>query len=172
MALATSSNSANFKLKSSHLQHLFKYFPPDHQIIGGDDPRIAHGRGKPAPDIYLLALDLINKSQAAQGLPPVKPEECLVFEDAVTGVEAGRRAGMRVLWVPHPGLKDLFVDRVDEVLAGLSGQHEHDPVQSEAAKQGLLGTVGALGDGWGECRDTLVGFPWAKYGLKEPPKKA
>ena len=43
-------------------------------------------RGKPAPDVYL---------KAAQKLG-VKPEECLVFEDIVAGIMAGKNAGMSV----------------------------------------------------------------------------
>ncbi len=43
-------------------------------------------RGKPSPDIYLAV---------AQGLG-VLPERCLVFEDIVAGILAGKNAGMRV----------------------------------------------------------------------------
>ncbi len=43
-------------------------------------------RGKPAPDIYLCA---------AKGLA-VEPKYCLVFEDIVQGILAGKNAGMRV----------------------------------------------------------------------------
>ena len=46
-------------------------------------------RPKPFPDIYL---------QAAQHLH-VEPENCIVFEDSPTGVEAGIAAGMRVVGV-------------------------------------------------------------------------
>ena len=43
-------------------------------------------KGKPSPDIYLLsAADL-----------KIRPSECLVFEDILPGIEAGRNAGMRV----------------------------------------------------------------------------
>jgi hypothetical protein len=46
-------------------------------------------------------------------------------------VEAGRRAGMRVVWVPHPELAAEYRGREKEVLAGriglvegsLSGKH-------------------------------------------------
>jgi beta-phosphoglucomutase family hydrolase len=47
--------------------------------------------GKPAPDVFLAA------AQAIQ----VPPNECLVIEDAVTGVEGARRAGMRCVAVTN-----------------------------------------------------------------------
>lgn len=124
-----------------------------------------HGRGKPAPDIYLAALSLINETQKKLGKPEIKPSECLVFEDAVPGVEAGRRAGMRVVWVPHPGLRDMYASQVEEVLAGVTGQIEHSPLQAAEAKAGKLGETGKIGDGWGEFRESLVGFDFTKYGL-------
>ncbi|KAJ4300599.1 hypothetical protein N0V88_003278 [Collariella sp. IMI 366227] len=95
IALATSSHEANFRLKTNHLTELFSVFETPRRVLG-DDARIAPGRGKPLPDIYHLALKTINDSLPA-GEPPITPEECLVFEDSVPGVEAGRRAGMRVV---------------------------------------------------------------------------
>lgn len=44
------------------------------------------GRGKPAPDIYLAVADRLN----------VAPENCLVFEDIIPGIQAGKSAGMQV----------------------------------------------------------------------------
>lgn len=44
------------------------------------------GRGKPAPDIYLLAAKLLG----------VDREKCLVFEDIIPGIMAGLNAGMHV----------------------------------------------------------------------------
>ncbi|GAB4540621.1 MAG: HAD family hydrolase [Parvularculaceae bacterium] len=43
-------------------------------------------RGKPAPDIFLYAAAMLD----------VPPEACLVIEDSVNGVRAGRAAGMQV----------------------------------------------------------------------------
>jgi beta-phosphoglucomutase len=54
-----------------------------HTVVTGLD--VAHK--KPAPDIFL---------RAAQNLG-VDPRKCLVIEDAVSGVEAGKAAGARVL---------------------------------------------------------------------------
>ena len=44
------------------------------------------GKGKPAPDIYLAVAKELE----------VDPESCLVFEDIVPGILAGKAAGMRV----------------------------------------------------------------------------
>lgn len=46
--------------------------------------------GKPAPDIFLLAAERI-------GMPP---GDCYVFEDSLSGVEAGWRAGCRAVMIP------------------------------------------------------------------------
>ncbi|KAF3490871.1 HAD superfamily hydrolase [Arthroderma uncinatum] len=166
IALATSSTTTNFNLKTSHLSSLFSQFSPSRTIVG-DDPRIAPGRGKPLPDIYLLALDTINKEIQAKGEPPITPAECLVFEDSVPGVEAGRRAGMRVIWCPYDGLLEVYKDQVPEVLAGLTGAHkdaDHDGLDTPAVLNS--GKPGSLNDGWGELVRTLESFPYAKYGIK------
>ncbi|MEP9386678.1 HAD family hydrolase [Mesorhizobium sp. KR9-304] len=43
-------------------------------------------RGKPAPDLFLHAAKAMG----------VRPEDCVVVEDSPAGIEAARRAGMRV----------------------------------------------------------------------------
>jgi HAD superfamily hydrolase (TIGR01509 family) len=48
------------------------------------------GRGKPAPDMFLLAAERMG----------VAPEKCLVFEDAEPGIQAAIAAGMKVVRVP------------------------------------------------------------------------
>lgn len=173
IALASSSNSRNFKLKTDHLTELFSAFPQVHRVLG-DDPRIGKGRGKPLPDIYLLALETINEDLRSKGETEIKPEECLVFEDAVPGVEAGRRAGMQVIWCPHPGLLEAYKRREEEVLAGLTGSHK-DEEKTDAEKEAEAlqawrvqgaGKPGTLGDGWGLLVTSLEDFPYSRYGIR------
>lgn len=165
MALATSSHRKNFELKTNHLQELFSVFPSSCRVVG-DDPRIATGRGKPAPDIFLLALKCINDELAATSSePPVRPEECLVFEDSVPGVEAGRRAGMQVIWCPHSELLKEYAGREKEVLAGIAdGGRPRLPIP--LASDNLGDTVGTIDDGWALLLHTLEDFPYENYGIK------
>ncbi len=55
---------------------------------------VAPGRGKPAPDMFLLAAERMG----------VPPESCLVFEDAEPGIRAATAAGMNVVRVPSRGV--------------------------------------------------------------------
>src|SRR5437764_9102427 len=65
-------------------------------------------RGKPDPQVFLVAADRLK----------VAPAHCVVFEDAVAGVEAARAGGMRCVAVSfvghHPAekLKAAGADRV------------------------------------------------------------
>ena len=168
LGLATSSHGKNYDLKTASMTKLFSVFPEKQKIVG-DDPRIPKGRGKPLPDIYLLALQTINEELRSNGRDEreIMPEECLVFEDSVPGVESGRRAGMRVVWVPHPGLLDVYKDRVEEVLAGRTGEHDESDLAHQGAEplKGSPGKVGELGDGWAERLDSLEDFDYHKYGI-------
>jgi beta-phosphoglucomutase family hydrolase len=75
--------------------------------------------GKPSPQIFLLAAQKLH----------VKPDNCVVIEDAIAGVAAAKRAGMKCVAVTnsHPGHRlkdaDLIVDSLEQVniavLAGL-----------------------------------------------------
>jgi beta-phosphoglucomutase len=48
---------------------------------------------KPDPEVFLLAAKALG----------VRPEECVVVEDAAAGIEAARRAGMTVFGIGEPG---------------------------------------------------------------------
>jgi beta-phosphoglucomutase family hydrolase len=56
-------------------------------------------RGKPAPDMFLLAARLMG----------VAPERCVVFEDGEMGIRAARSAGMAVVRVEAPRPRELAV---------------------------------------------------------------
>jgi pseudouridine-5'-monophosphatase len=152
MAIATSSSAANVQLKIKNLKDTFALFQPE-RILVGDDLRIPKGRGKPCPDIYLQSLKSINEG-LKEDEKPILPIECLVLEDGIPGVTAGRRAGMRVAWVPHPDLASLIKGSEAEVLAGKGMKNNEDCYE-----------LGFAGDGWGEQLSSLQSFPFEKYGM-------
>jgi 16S rRNA pseudouridine516 synthase len=82
LAVATSSVSASARpfLDRHQLTGFFEI------IVTGEE--VEHG--KPAPDIYLRAANKL-------GIPP---DACLVVEDALPGVAAGKAAKMRVAAIP------------------------------------------------------------------------
>ena len=68
--------------------------------------------GKPAPDVFLKAASLLG----------VPPKRCIVFEDALFGIEAAQRAGMKVVAVATTNPLDLLrhADRAVESLEEIS----------------------------------------------------
>ncbi len=62
------------------------------------------GSSKPDPAVFLKGAELVNEAN----------EHCVVFEDAVAGVEAARAAGMRVVGIGSPE-----VLQADLVISGL-----------------------------------------------------
>jgi pseudouridine-5'-monophosphatase len=158
LALASSTKSHSYELKISkpETKQLLSFFQSDRWVLG-DDPRVRQGRGKPAPDIYLVALQSLN-SAADSGKKAIMPNECLVFEDSVAGVEAGRRAGMRVVWVPHLDVAVEYQARQKDVLAGRTGMIE----------LGDDWQLGDIDDGWAESIPSLEHFNYEKYGIDVP----
>ena len=70
--------------------------------------------GKPAPDVYLVAASQLG----------VDPGRCLVVEDSINGVKAGKAAGMFVVLVPNASvpppagtaeLADAVVDTLSDL---------------------------------------------------------
>jgi HAD superfamily hydrolase (TIGR01509 family) len=111
MAVASNANGENvrFVLDEAKLGSFFRV-----TVNGGDVER-----GKPFPDVFLKAAELVG----------VSPDECVVFEDSTTGVEAGLSAGMRVvgLATTHgelPGVSLLIKDFADPTLEQWLGSQQ------------------------------------------------
>lgn len=103
-AVATSSDTYHFRLKTTRHGAWFAIFDC---LILGDDPALR--RGKPAPDIFLLAAERLGAA----------PSDCLVFEDAPAGVEAARAAGMWTVAVPDRLVDPACYGEADQVLSSL-----------------------------------------------------
>ena len=103
LAIASSAPMENIKLvtQSLGIDNCF------HDIVTGRDV----SEGKPSPQGFLLAAQRLGAD----------PGNCIVIEDAVAGVAAGKRAGMHCIAVtnthPRENLKeaDLIVDSLDGV---------------------------------------------------------
>ena len=81
-----------------------------HVTVSSDE--VDHG--KPAPDVYLAAAERLG----------VAPGVCLVVEDSLNGVRAGKAAGMTVVLVPNASvppasgateLADLVLERLQDL---------------------------------------------------------
>lgn len=80
-ACVASSSGLDYLEKALTLVDLYDRFHP--HVFSAQ--QVAHG--KPAPDLFLYAASRLG----------IDPSDCLVVEDSVAGVQAGRAAGMRVL---------------------------------------------------------------------------
>ena len=119
IGLGTGSGGSTLSYILDHLE-LRQYFDV---IVGEDDVQ----KGKPHPDTY-------SATAAKLG---VKPENCIVFEDAVLGEQAAYRAGMRCVAVatsrpakafqaPLTVIKD-FTETTPAHLLELLAQHPETP---------------------------------------------
>jgi len=64
-------------------------------------------KAKPDPEVFLLGAKELN----------LKPENCVVFEDAVKGIQAAKNAGMYAVGVGDP----LTLKQADKVIPGFKG---------------------------------------------------
>jgi HAD superfamily hydrolase (TIGR01509 family) len=114
MAMATSSSKAAVELKASPHPWLSLIAVRVH----GDDPQLK--RGKPAPDVFLLAAERLG----------VQASGCWAFEDSPAGVQAAAAAGCLVHVLPpdhlneaerqllYPGM-ERFLSSLADVLGAL-----------------------------------------------------
>jgi beta-phosphoglucomutase family hydrolase len=88
IAVGSSGPSANVELllRSLKIKHFFDI------IVTAEDIE----QSKPAPDVFLYAAKKLN----------IKPEQCLVIEDAPVGIIAAKRAGMKVIALTTTHHKD------------------------------------------------------------------
>ncbi|KAJ3827789.1 HAD-like domain-containing protein [Lentinula raphanica] len=131
IAVATGSRRRNYEMKTGHLEDVFGCF--EGKVICGDDPRPGM-RGKPDPDIFLIAA----KEMLGRDIGPVQGADeegvslteeqklerrrGLVLEDGLPGMQAGKRAGMSVVWVPDANLLNvdyLGHEKADQILKSL-----------------------------------------------------
>jgi len=120
IAIATGSDSESYKIKTSRHQNFMSRF--QHVVMSGSDSEVT--RGKPAPDIFLIAAKRFASS--GQGEAP-KPENCLVFEDAPNGVRAAVAAGMQCVLVPSVPSSALDAAIVKQATLKLDSLEQFDP---------------------------------------------
>ncbi|KAL0571728.1 hypothetical protein V5O48_010236 [Marasmius crinis-equi] len=126
IAVATGSRRRNYEMKTGHLGEIFDLF--DGRIVCADDKQWVM-KGKPEPDIFLTAArELLGRDVGKPRDDAVSSEQLeqrergLVFEDALPGMQAGKRAGMSVVWIPDSQLLGVPYDgteRPDETLKSM-----------------------------------------------------
>lgn len=102
MAIASSTARANIE----QILDRFDLHPFFRTVVSAEEVR----HGKPDPEVFLLAAQRIG----------VPTERCVVFEDAPAGVEAGKRAGMRVIAVTTTNPAEAL-QKADRTLPALQG---------------------------------------------------
>lgn len=100
VALGSASKNAPLILERLGIADLFD------AIVDGNKV----GQAKPDPEVFLRAAAELS----------LTPADCVVFEDAVAGVEAARRAGMRVVGIGDPAVlreADVVIDGLGVLVA-------------------------------------------------------
>lgn len=73
-------------------------------------------RSKPDPECYLLAAQELDRT----------PRQCYVFEDSFSGLEAGRRAGMKVVGLATTNPVEKIKDKAEIVIPDFRNFHVSD----------------------------------------------
>lgn len=94
-ALGSASKNSETILNQIGLMHLFDALVDGNKVT----------KSKPNPEVFLVGAQELG----------VKPKECVVFEDAIAGVEAAKRGNMKTVGI---GKADVLTE-ADIVVAGL-----------------------------------------------------
>lgn len=96
LALGSASKNSKLILEKTQLNHFFD------AIVDGNSV----SKSKPDPEVFLKGASLLG----------FKPANCVVFEDALAGIEAAKRGGMKAIGI---GEKDIL-GQADVVVSGLN----------------------------------------------------
>ncbi|WP_313638813.1 beta-phosphoglucomutase [Paenibacillus sp.] len=99
IALGSASKNAEFILNKLNITDLFD------AVVDGNKVSLA----KPDPEVFLITGQELG----------LQPDECVVFEDAEAGVQAGKAAGMKVVGIGKPEVlkeADLVIKGLYELL--------------------------------------------------------
>lgn len=103
MAIATSGVLPNIDFMFEHIP-IKKYFKA---VVNSSHIK----KGKPDPEIYLKTASLLQ----------VPPQNCLVFEDAVVGIDSAKAAGMKIIAISTTQTKeelsgaDMIIENYEEI---------------------------------------------------------
>ncbi len=92
-------NEIQAVLKHLNIEKYFDFYCSSTQVA----------RGKPAPDVFQYAVEHLG----------VSPGDCIVLEDAPSGLQAGKSANIPVIIVPSLETKDKDFSTADHIVASL-----------------------------------------------------
>ncbi|RZK41076.1 MAG: beta-phosphoglucomutase [Pedobacter sp.] len=98
IALGSASKNSALILERTLLSHFFD------EIVDGN----LVAKSKPDPEVFLKGASLLG----------FEPNECIVFEDAVAGIEAAQRGGMKTIGIGSTAIlheADLVVSGLDQL---------------------------------------------------------
>lgn len=99
MAVASSSSKRNI-ISNLTMLGVFQYFQ---ELVSGEECK----NGKPDPEIFLKAASMLEK----------EPENCVVIEDSINGIRAGKTAGMKCIGFANPEAMELDLSQADLVVS-------------------------------------------------------
>ncbi|RPA85567.1 HAD-like protein [Ascobolus immersus RN42] len=171
IAIVTNTFLARAKRKTGMFPVLKDNFENNYRIVTLDHPyAVANAREvrrKPHPDLYQLALEVVNEERIHAGKEPAKPDDCLVFEDSIIGVKSGLSAGMRVVWNPVEVVRDLCRVLVEGKEKDLDHWEEKAEDEEMEKLKDHINLFGKENPGL-HVVDTLEGFDWGRYGMETP----